>query len=288
MKPVFAYTDFRQYLADYYAQEKKEKPFFSYRYFSNKIGFKSKDFIYRVITGKKNLSKSSIMQISVALGHGKREAEYFESMVWFTQAKRHTERDLYYQQLTSITRRSRLQREPRILSHSQYRLFSDWYHLTVRSLIEMYGFPDDYDWLAKTVYPSITPAQAKHSVELLEELGLISKDGQGVYRAQEKAISTGDEIEQHALQNFYLACLKNAGASLDEAPRSERNITGLTVGISENKYKLFVERINALRKELAELADSDDEADRVYQLNFLLFPVSRKNEAQEEKPRVNP
>jgi uncharacterized protein (TIGR02147 family) len=64
---VFAYTDYRKFLSDYYNEQKKLSPAFSYKNFSNKAGFPNKGFIYNVICGRKNLAKSSVVRVCKAM-----------------------------------------------------------------------------------------------------------------------------------------------------------------------------------------------------------------------------
>jgi uncharacterized protein (TIGR02147 family) len=47
MPDIFTYSNSRLFLKDYYGERKKAHPSFSYRYFANKAGFKSKTFIYK-------------------------------------------------------------------------------------------------------------------------------------------------------------------------------------------------------------------------------------------------
>jgi uncharacterized protein (TIGR02147 family) len=275
MESVYSYIDFRAYLADYYASQKRRDPSFSYRRLADRAGFRTKDFIYRVIEGQKNLSSSSVDKISTALGHSRHETEYFCALVRFNQAKSHGERDRAYGRMVTATRRARGAACTAVVSHRQYELFSTWYHLVVRSLIDLFEFRGDYKALARRVFPAITPSQARRSVELLVDLGLVARDESGVYRVVDKAITTGETVRRHALHTFYLESMKLAAEAMDRVPRSQRNITGLTLGISKRSYGLIVERLSALRKEIAEIANRDEEADRVYGLDLLLFPLSK-------------
>ena len=86
MVRIFDYTDYRQYLADYYDHRKTESPGFSYTVLARKAGFKNKGFLHNVIHGHKNLSKTSVVKLSQALEHTRTQAEYFENLVFFNQA----------------------------------------------------------------------------------------------------------------------------------------------------------------------------------------------------------
>src|SRR6185369_4159464 len=77
------------------------------------------------------------------------------------------------------------------LRQDQFQFYSKWYHSVIRSLIEMAGFKDDFKRLAAALSPRITAREAEASVRLLEKLGLIVKNADGVYQATHKTITTG-------------------------------------------------------------------------------------------------
>ena len=118
----------------------------------------------------------------------------------------------------------------------------------------------------------------RRSVKLLEETGLVAKGEDGLWRPADKSIATPAEVQSLALRSFYRDCLKLAGEAIEGVDSSERNISGVTVGISERTYKVLVGKLAALREEIARLADGDLQADRVYQVNLLLFPLTRAKE----------
>ncbi len=102
MVNIFEYQNFRNYLHDYYLEQKKNKRNFSYRFFSGKAGINAPSFLYYVIKGKRNLTKNSIVKISHAIGHSRDEAEYFENLVFFNQAKTIIEKTHFYSRVVEI------------------------------------------------------------------------------------------------------------------------------------------------------------------------------------------
>ena len=273
-RKIFEYLDYREFLSDYYKSKKLAHPAFSLRAFSDKIGFKTKDFILRVMRGDKNLSAQSIPMVAQGLGLGKRESEFFESLVWFNQTHDTDERNSWYERMQAVMKTARFTDHQLLLAHYQYQVYSDWRHLAVRSLIGMKGFSGDYDALASQVWPRIKTEDAHLSVTLLENCGLVRKNKQGHYELCQTAITTGNRASKVALQGFHQSCLKLGAAAIDSIPATQRNISGLTLGISSLTYARIVERMNEFRKEIAQIADEDEHADRVYQMNFLLFPMS--------------
>ena len=271
---VFDYTDFRKYLSDYYETMKTEKNHFSYKILANKAGFQNKGFVYNIVKGNKALSKSNIFKLSQALGHNRFETEYFETLVTFNQAKDLNEKNFYFDKLNQLQNKGKKKSEAQVIRQDQYEFYSKWYHVVIRSIIDMYEFSDDFKWLSKMVYPPISLKQAKQSVTLLEKLGFIEKQADGIYKVTEKSLTTGEKVLSLAVQNFHVECTKLAQKTLHEAPSNKRNITGLTLGISEQTYKRICEEIQQFQQNIMNLANSDEQADRVYQFNFHLFPIS--------------
>lgn len=271
---VFDYTDFRKYLSDYYEAMKAEKPGFSYQFLANKAGFLNKGFVYNIIQGKKVLSKSNTFKLSQALGHNRFETEYFETLVTFNQANNLNERNYYFDKLNQLQNKGKKKSEAQVIRQDQYEFYSKWYHVMIRSIIDMYEFRDDFKWLAKMVYPPISLKQAKQSVTLLKKLGLIEKQKNGIYKVTDKCLTTGNTVLSLAVQNFHVECAELAKRTLHEAPSGKRNITGLTLGISEETYNRICEEIQQFQQNIITIANSDEGADRVYQFNFHLFPTS--------------
>ena len=281
MPSVFNYQDYRKFLADYYEEKKASSSSFSYQNFSRKAGFTSKSFVFNVINGRKNLSRASVAKMCGALALSKTEAAYFENLVYFNQAHNFTERKFYYEKLNAIPPATSMASDARKLRKDQYEFYSNWYHVVMRSLIDL--FPQaDYKQLAKMVYPAIRPKQAQKSIELLSRLGLIEKQKTGAHKVSSKILSTGHEVESLAVTHFHLACMDLAAKALRELPRHRRNVSGLTLGISGKAYGKICEVIHSSQKEILDIAEKDAEADRVYQLNFHLFPVSKPNGSRPE------
>ena len=275
-RKIFAYLDYREFLRDYYQSKKAANPAFSLRAFSDKIGFKAKDFISRVMQGDKNLSTQSIQKIVTGLKFGKREASFFEDLVWFNQAETMDEKNSWFQKMQNELKIVRFTEGQHQLAFYQYQVYSHWRHLVVRSLIGMYGFHGDFTSLAKSVHPTITIEEAKESVELLEKCNLVKKNEDGSYELVNKDITTGDRTSKIALRGFHQHCLALGAESIDRDPPTMRNISGLTLGISQAGYEKIVERMSAFRKEIAQIANEDKDADKVYQMQLLLFPIGGK------------
>jgi uncharacterized protein (TIGR02147 family) len=275
MKPIYDYTNFRLFLKDYYEEQKAEKGF-TYRDFSRLTGMNSTSWLLHLIKGTKNLSADSVIRVAKALKLNKAEAEYFENMVPFTQARTNGAKDQYYQRMLSLKRKLKIAK----IGEEQYDYYTKWYHPVVRSMVTKIGFGDagsgyDFALLGRCLMPPIPAREAKKSVLLLEKLGLIVKDAAGRYTQSSAVISTGDEVASLNVVNYHKQVSKLAEGAHDLSLKDERDISALTLGIGETDFHRIKARIQAFRKEIMDMAMGSEDPDRVYQLNFQLFPVGK-------------
>lgn len=274
MPNISEYTDYRKFLQDYYEEARAKNPHYSYQLFAIKAGLKSKGFLHNVLHGKRSISRANIFSISQAMRLDKYEMEYFEILVAFAQAKNIQERTHFFERLSAIKSSGPKAWQPQIVRNEQFEFYSNFHHSVVRSLIGMFGFKNDYKWLAKRVYPSITPSQAKKSVALLERLGFIKKQKDGSFALVSTTIAAPPELISVAIQNFHRQSGELALKALSQLPLEKRNISGVTLGISKETYSTICEEIQAFRTRLLQIAEADRNADETFQLNVQFFPVS--------------
>jgi uncharacterized protein (TIGR02147 family) len=279
MPLVYEYTNYRKFLKDFYADKKEKKPSFSYQSFAQKAGFKSKASLANITSGRQSLSMSRIYEVARAAGLGKKETEYFDALVHFNEAKTVEEKEFHFERMRSLAQKSSAAR----LMDSQYDYYSTWYHCAIRELVTLVDFRDDFSALGALVEPPITPAQAKKSVELLVNLGMLRKSPGGRYFQTEKLLSTGDEVKSFALQKYHQEHLRLAAESINRHDRSIRDISSITAGLSQQGMRQVKLEIQQFRKRLLDIIAADAPAESVYQIAFQLYPLSRLPKTWERK-----
>lgn len=270
MVSIFDYTNYQAYLKAFYDEEKASKPYFSYQYLADKCGFKSKTYLHKVINGEKALNVNSALKIGGFLKLKKRELDYFEAIVLFTNAKTVTEKEFYFKKLQKYSKRCSSSQ----LRQNQYEYFNHWYNSVIREIVTIVDWQNDYTLLAKSVVPAITPREAKKSVQLLLDLGLIQIDGNGLYFRTDRSVTTGEDIVSLAVHHFQKENLQLAAEAIERFSRPERDISTLTMSIPEEGVKRVKDEIAQFRKRLISIVEEYEEVDRVYQVNFQAFPLS--------------
>ncbi|HKP95861.1 MAG TPA: TIGR02147 family protein [Fibrobacteria bacterium] len=272
---LLLYSDYRLFLRELYETRKTANPNFSFRYLSQRAGINSSAFYKYVMDGKRNLTKATILKTCQALGLKDREAEYFENLVFFNQAKTLKEKNLYFDKLTRL----RGHYDKRRVREEQYAFYEEWHHSAVRELLECMRFTGDFEALAKRLIPAISAKQAEESLGLLARLGMARKDAQGRWRQADPVLTTGGQVEAEIVIEFQRRMLKLALDAFDKAKAGERLMSSTTFGISAGTFDLFKKKIRDLKAELLELARLDGKPSRVYQLNLNLFPLSKESQA---------
>jgi uncharacterized protein (TIGR02147 family) len=269
---LFAYDNYRAYLRDLYDFLKATKPHFSYRYFSQKAGFRSPNFLKLVIEGKRNLSPESIERFARALKLKKKEAEFFRILVHLNQARTIGEKKLYAEQLMQF----RSFRFIHPLRQDQYRYYTDWYNIPIRELTSLPEFSEDPAWIARSLAPPISPQQAQRAVDLLFQLGLLKRDASGRIVQSDAFISTGDEVTSTSIANYHREMIQKGSEALDRFGGPDRDISSVTMALSEEGFREIKLLIQKFRKELLAIADQERHPEGVYQVNFQLFPLARQ------------
>jgi len=272
MPNLFSYSDYRQYLREYYETHKLLNRNFSFRYFAQRAGINSSAFYKNIIDGTRNLTKTTLLQTCIALKLKDREAEYFENLVFFNQAKTIKQKNFYFENLTKI----RGLYDQKKIQEDQFAFYNEWYHSAIRELLECLSFKGDFKTLADSLTPVITEKQATASLELLVRMGLVKKNAQGKWQATDPVITTGGQVDSSLIVEFQKSMIQLAQEAFSTTRAPERLISATTFGISEPNFELFKKKIRALKAELLELAKLDDSPNRVYQLNLQFFPLSKK------------
>jgi uncharacterized protein (TIGR02147 family) len=272
---VFAYLDYRGYLRALYDSRKRRGA--SYRSFARRAGLRSPNYLKLVIDGDRNLSAAMATQFAKACDLSPEGQRYFVLLVAFNQARSSETRARTHTAL----RRARGPSRFAALDAALDAYHSLWYLPAIRELVASPHFREDARWLARQLLPPITAAEARRSLAVLLELGLLVRDGNGVLRQARTTVTTGPEARSRQLKRFHRTMMNHAKSSIERIAPPERDISGLTLCLGEHGLTLVKKAIQRFRHELLELSELEQDGRQVVQLNFQLFPLTRAVQPRE-------
>jgi uncharacterized protein (TIGR02147 family) len=268
-KSILDYSDYRTFLLDTFSLNKTENPKFSHRFFAAKADFGSSSTLKLIMEGQRNLSKATVLKLVQVFDFTTIEANYFESLVFYNQAKTLEEKDHYFQKLLELQRNL----APQQIEPDRYSYFSRWYHCVIREAICFESFDGDLQKLSQSLSPKVSIDDVEDSIEMLLKLGFLQKTKTG-YEQADPVLTSGNGLNEYRIIQFQIAMLKNAIQSFDLIHRNHRLSSSTTFGISQTTFEHFVRLVRDFRAQLTQMAHADKNPDRVYQLALNLFPLT--------------
>ena len=272
MKDILEYTDYRQYIADYYA-DRKAKTAFSWQEFAKTAGFSSPVYLKYVSEGRFNLSAEAAVRTAQAMHLADYEREFFVKMVELGHAKNDDEKRAAFSKMVSIAE----SRKAKIVDGESFRFFEDWKNPVLRELAPAMPGAKPLA-MARACRPEVSAAEVSESLSFLVKANLLQKDKDGNYAQTDKVVTTGPmKFTPLAVRGLHRQMGEFAVDAVESVAQDERHFSGLTMGLTHKAYDEIVQEIDACRKRIAAIATRDAEVDDVYRLNFQLFPLTNKS-----------
>ena len=277
MKPIIEYSDFRQFLLDYY-EERKRISAFSWREFSKVAGFTSSSYMKVVCDGKSKLSKIGVERVAAAMGLTGFELDYFRAMVKFGQAANEETKKAAYRDMLAIAKVHKV----RVLEGDLFAYYDTWRNPMMRELAPLMPGATPGE-MAKMCYTETSAQEVRESLDFLTRTGLLKKEKDGRFAQSEASVSGTPDATRLALRGMHRQMAQLATPAL-ELPASERNFSGVTMGVSRDSYDRIVKVLDDCRRQIIAIAAEDKSIEQVYRLNLQLFPLTKSvKESKNEK-----
>ena len=164
----------------------------------------------------------------------------------------------------------------RIVDGDAFKYFESWVHPVVRELAPVMPGATPGD-IAKRCCQNVSAAEIRDSLDLMLRVGLLKKNGDAYVQA-DKHLKGMTSAVSVALRYMHQEMAHFAEEAIIRFTPSERNFTGLTMGVSAEDYKKILQELDACRKKVAQIALNSRGTERVYRLNLQLFPLTWKED----------
>ncbi len=269
MAPIIEYIDYRKYIRDYY-DERKSRIGFSWGSFAKLAGISSPVFLQYVCEGKKNLSENTAPQVATAMGLVGYEANFFQLLVAYDNAKNAESKKRI---LDSITDLSRIHKVRSVVA-DEYDFFKSWKNSLIRELAPAMPGATSRQ-IASATRHHVTTNEVNDILEFLQQTGHLVKDENGNFHQQDRSLKMNpSSIRSAVAHDLQLQMAELATNALKNENAEGRNITGLTIGITRENYDRIVTELAECRRRIVAIATETAQTDDVYRLNMQLFPLT--------------
>lgn len=269
---IYDYSDPVEFLHAYLRQAQQSNPAFSLRAWAKQMQLTNAALLSMVMNRKRRLLPSLSSKVRDHFlrinKFNKSEAQYFEALVLFSNAKTQEEKFFYQDMLSSM----RDDNSFSTMQLDQLRFLSDWYHIAIIEMTKLKGFNPDPEWIHHKLGPDISLAQVVEAIERAVRLGLLERTEHGSLRKTSQKFSTTSDIPNSSIKMYHSQMIQKALRAMEMQSVGERDITGHTIAVDKSKLPEAKKMIQNFRRRLGNFLAST-ESDTVYQLNIQLFDV---------------
>jgi uncharacterized protein (TIGR02147 family) len=266
MTDIRSYLDYRQYLSDKYQELRQRKPQYSLRYVGDKIGIDHSSFL-KILQGRRHLTRSHVDPLCKLFRLDRQQREYLIALMDFNKARNDSTKRRAFERLSDM------ELPPmHSVERNQYKFYTKWYYNAVRALLSLIPKPTSAKELGMLLSPRVTEEEAREALDLLEDVRLVKKTNGGRYELCDKYVTTGKHRRSDAIREFQRRYIALAQESFERHPVELRDISTVTVTVPTHMIDKIRDRIAELRTDILKMATQD--ADRVYQMNVQLFPLT--------------
>jgi len=282
MPAIAAYTDFRQYLSDYYEFKRREtagsvRPY-SYATFSASADIRSPNYLKMIIEGQRNLSSEMVKKFAKALQLSKEELEEFQALVLYGQATDPMLRNQYLKALSEL--RAHRQLRDGEIKQEAWEKIPNWITWVLYALADQKDARFDYDRLFEQLKGKALKEDIRKSLAKLIESGELVVDPEtGDIKKGRELMSGSEDVPVALVRKLQSELIYLGLESLYQDDPHDREFGAMTVALTETEFEQLKFELRQLRKRWfkdVSVKRKQSKGDRVFQMNIQLFPLTRK------------
>ena len=268
---VFQFSDYREYLREYFRIIKQRSPRFSLGAWSLRLNLKSSSTLIMILNGYRNPSAKLVEALIRDIKLQKKEADFFRDLVRLEKAKmdpglRHT--------LLEKLAHQHPKKEFRKIDSRVFSLISQWYYYSIRELADLPDFQENPKWIQQRLRFPVSEKQIYEALKTLVDLGLLARDSEGKITYQ-NVVQSSFDIADDGLKRYHDQILDLSKQSLYQMPPQERDISGMAFTLPSHRLQEAKTIVREMYRQLISL--NNESSDSVFQVEVALFPMTKGN-----------
>ncbi len=242
---VFDYHDYREFLRSLLSQNRKHP--MSFRGLAQKCGFKSPDYIQRILAGERNLTTTAANKLAKALGLHVLGAEWLQLCIKLELSAGQVEEMLIREQMQVLKQRASLK------SIKDLAIHASWLNPILWEALRLFPLGCSQQTLVSLMQQFANRDESLSALSTLKERGYVYEDEKGYLRRREgiRFEPWNDGKRNIYLQLSHRRFLELARSKLHE-DLSQREFQGLTLAVLQEKMPQIKERIRQFVQSLSD------------------------------------
>ncbi len=257
-----------QFILESFKEFKAKDSGFTVRKWADQMGLESPALLVMILKGQKALRVGFTDFLARGLALDEAEKLYFKTLILRKNARSDDEREVFDSILAALSPGKNFSAD---YSESES-VFDHWSTLTLLTAAKIPGFSVDPEKVRECFLAEVDPSTLRNGLRLLEEEGLMRRDG-GKPSPVYKRVSSQNDKKNAGARRYFRQVFDMAKDAI-EMPLEEREFQSFSLAIDEGKLSTAKELIRDLRNRLAALEGSD--ANRVYHANLQFFPMTKR------------
>lgn len=268
MTRIYDYTDYRAFLRDYFTQHAdQDSGKYSFRAVAQKAGFKSPNYLQKIIGGEKNLTPASALGLAKGLHLSALEQKYFVKLVELQKASATEAKQKILAEMSQILAKTH---RSKVKDTSVYSLWTNFI------ILEMANIPDILI-TTESVFYLLRGKASRQEIEqsikyLTERKLLVPGDKPDNYKPRPVDFEAVNDKRMIEIQQNHLRFLDIAKHRTHEA-LSDSVFQALTIAAPNNKIDYIRKRLSAFLDELNEELTEAGTAETVLQIQCQAFKL---------------
>ena len=273
------YLDYRQFLNDFFEFKKScyqhSRQPYTYAHFAVACGLKAPQYLKMIIERERNLSIKTVTSIAKGIGLKKEEAEEFRLLVLSNQESDTGKRALLFKELMDFRVKQKIRQGQ--LNASHFKKIPNWAAWVLFESAYTKLNKKDAKALRSFLRNKVSTNDIEQALEPLIKDGLLAYEPDVGFKKLRNLIENAEEIPTELVRSLQSQFMYLALESLHQDPPTEREFGSATLALTQKEFEAIRFKLRQLRKAVqkeTQVARAQAKADRIYQLNIQLYPVT--------------
>ena len=280
---IYLYDEARTFLRDFFAYKRREKGHFSISAWARVMGFVSPSSLTNFLNGRRKIRLDHAPMIFQGLDLDQNEKSFFRILVGLENGPSKAERERLLREMEEL----RLFSGHFHCDVETFRLISEWYYMTVLSMVDLHDFEPSASWISQRLNGKISENEAQKAMDNLLQLRLLGWEGEKLVRTHHRLV-TGGKGKNQAIRQHHSQVLSLAKSAIWEQPTEERFLESCALTIDVSKLEEAQKLISEFRNNMSRLTHKKG-GEETYQLSVQFFKLTHVRESQKTSDmRTNP